>query len=98
MGSNLVMTADVFGFTTSAHNDIGIGQLWEDFIGLVDVALPMVYPSHYWPGVFNIDDPNGHPYEGEFRDGKFHGYGIYTWAGGLRFEGTWQNNQKWTGK
>lgn len=63
LGSNLVMTADVFGFTTSAHNDIGIGQLWEDFIGLVDVALPMVYPSHYWPGVFNIDDPNGHPYE-----------------------------------
>jgi len=63
LGLDLVMTADVFGFTTSAHNDIGIGQLWEDFIGLIDVALPMVYPSHYWPGVFDIDDPNGHPYE-----------------------------------
>ena len=57
------MTMDVFGATTSAFNDVGIGQLWEGFIGSVDVALPMVYPSHYWPGSFGIQDPNGHPYE-----------------------------------
>jgi len=57
------MTADVFGMTTSARTDIGIGQLWEDFIGVMDAALPMVYPSHYRVGSFGIQDPNGHPYE-----------------------------------
>ncbi len=57
------MTADVFGVTTSAYRDVGIGQVWESFIDVVDVALPMVYPSHYWPGSFGFDDPNGHPYE-----------------------------------
>jgi hypothetical protein len=54
---------DVFGATTSAQSDVGIGQYWERFIGSVDVALPMVYPSHYWVGSFGIQDPNGHPYE-----------------------------------
>ena len=60
---DVAMTADVFGVTTSARTDIGIGQLWEEFIGAMDVALPMVYPSHYWVGSFGIQDPNGHPYE-----------------------------------
>ncbi len=57
------VTADVFGVTTSAGNDVGIGQLWETFIDQVDVALPMVYPSHYWRGSFGIQRPNAHPYE-----------------------------------
>ena len=61
--SGVAMTLDVFGATTSAPNDVGIGQYWESFIGSVDVALPMVYPSHYWVGSFGIQDPNGHPYE-----------------------------------
>ena len=60
---DVAMTADVFGVTTSARTDVGIGQLWEEFIGVMDVALPMVYPSHYWVGSFGIEDPNGHPYE-----------------------------------
>ena len=61
--SGVAMTVDVFGATTSAQSDVGIGQYWERFIGSVDVALPMVYPSHYWVGSFGIQDPNGHPYE-----------------------------------
>ena len=61
--SGVEMTLDVFGATTSATSDIGIGQYWERFITSVDVALPMVYPSHYWAGSFAIQDPNGHPYE-----------------------------------
>ncbi len=61
--SGVAMTMDVFGATTSAQSDVGIGQYWERFIGSVDVALPMVYPSHYWTGSFGIQDPNGHPYE-----------------------------------
>lgn len=56
-------TADVFGVTTSARRDVGIGQVWETFIDVVDVALPMVYPSHYWEGSFGIDEPNARPYE-----------------------------------
>jgi hypothetical protein len=57
------LTADVFGVTTSASQDVGIGQVWEDFSPLVEAALPMVYPSHYWTGAFGFAHPNGHPYE-----------------------------------
>jgi hypothetical protein len=61
------ITADVFGVTTSYRSDIGIGQVWEDFIDVVDAALPMVYPSHYWQGSFGYRDPNGRPYEIVYR-------------------------------
>ena len=57
------LTADVFGVTTSVRRDVGIGQVWESFIDAVDVALPMVYPSHYWEGSFGYTEPNAHPYE-----------------------------------
>jgi hypothetical protein len=57
------VTADVFGVTTSYSRDVGIGQLWESFIDQVDVALPMVYPSHYWTGSYGITEPNAYPYE-----------------------------------
>lgn len=57
------VTADVFGVTTSANRDVGIGQVWESFIDVVDAALPMVYPSHYWKGSFGYEKPNRHPYE-----------------------------------
>jgi len=59
----VVVTADVFGVTTSARRDVGIGQIWESFIDEVDVALPMVYPSHYWEGSFGYETPNAYPYE-----------------------------------
>lgn len=58
-----IMTADVFGVTTSYRKDVGIGQVWERFIDQVDVALPMVYPSHYWTGSFGFQRPNAYPYE-----------------------------------
>jgi hypothetical protein len=60
---NVAMTADVFGATTSLNYDLGIGQLWEEVVRRVDVVLPMVYPSHYWSGSFNIEEPNYYPYE-----------------------------------
>ena len=56
------MTADVFGITTSTQ-DVGIGQVWERFIDRVDVALPMVYPSHYYRASFGYARPNFYPYE-----------------------------------
>ncbi|HEX6309596.1 MAG TPA: putative glycoside hydrolase [Longimicrobiales bacterium] len=57
------VTADVFGLTTSARSDMGIGQLWEKMADATDVLLPMVYPSHYVRGSYGIAHPNASPYE-----------------------------------
>src|SRR6058998_2621696 len=47
------VTFDVFGLTaTVTTSDLGIGQVWEDFVDVADVLLPMVYPSHYRSGSF----------------------------------------------
>src|SRR5437899_7681297 len=41
------VTFDIFGLTASVTTgDLGIGQVWEDFVRVADVVLPMVYPSH----------------------------------------------------
>src|SRR6185503_13594373 len=45
-------TIDIFGLTTTAEDDMGIGQYWEDLVARADVVLPMVYPSHYGRGVY----------------------------------------------
>lgn len=55
-------TIDVFGMTATADGDIGIGQVWEDLATTADVVLPMVYPSHYYGGFYNIEHPNSEPY------------------------------------
>ncbi len=55
-------TVDVFGLTTSAKSDMGIGQYWEDLSSLADVVLPMVYPSHYYRGAYGLAFPNAEPY------------------------------------
>lgn len=55
-------TLDLFGLTTSADGDLGIGQTWDDLAPLADVVLPMVYPSHYRRGAFGIEHPNAAPY------------------------------------
>ncbi|MGI9625667.1 MAG: putative glycoside hydrolase, partial [Longimicrobiales bacterium] len=52
-----------FGVTTTFTNDVGIGQHWETFIGSVDAALPMIYPSHYFTGSYGYRAPNDRPYE-----------------------------------
>ena len=56
-------TIDVFGLTTSAPTDMGIGQMWEDLVTTADVVLPMVYPSHYVRGYYNLAHPNSEPYK-----------------------------------
>jgi hypothetical protein len=55
-------TIDVFGLTTSAPTDMGIGQMWEDLVTTADVVLPMVYPSHYFRGYYSLKHPNSEPY------------------------------------
>ena len=56
------VTFDIFGLTASATGDLGIGQVWEDFITVADVVLPMVYPSHYYRGSYGLAVPNAEPY------------------------------------
>lgn len=55
------VAADIFGFLTTAQDDGGIGQQWEEITAEIDVASPMLYPSHYGPGWFGYDNPNEHP-------------------------------------
>src|SRR5437764_2714601 len=56
------VTFDIFGLTASVTTgDLGIGQVWEDFVSVADVVLPMVYPSHYYRGAFGYAWPNGQP-------------------------------------
>lgn len=57
------LTLDVFGLTTSAQHDLGIGQHWDDLAHLADVILPMVYPSHYPRGAYGFSYPNAEPYK-----------------------------------
>jgi hypothetical protein len=54
---------DVFGLTTTDTTDMGIGQRWEQFADQADIVLPMTYPSHYSHGMYDIANPNAHPYE-----------------------------------
>ncbi|MDH3271944.1 MAG: putative glycoside hydrolase [Gemmatimonadota bacterium] len=56
------ITADVFGrvITDSGHS--GIGQDFDELVRVTDVLLPMVYPSLYRAGNFDIPDPQAEPY------------------------------------
>jgi hypothetical protein len=38
--------------------------------------------------------PTGDIYEGEFKDDLYHGYGVYTWTNGNRYEGMWEKNRR----
>ncbi|MHB9148742.1 MAG: putative glycoside hydrolase [Thermoleophilia bacterium] len=57
------VSADVFGLTVHVKDDLGIGQKIEKVARNVDIVSPMIYPSHYEPGSYNIEDPNSSPYE-----------------------------------
>jgi hypothetical protein len=53
------VSVDVFGL--SATHDLGIGQVPGRLAKYVDAVYPMVYPSHYNPGEFNLPDPSATP-------------------------------------
>jgi hypothetical protein len=55
------VTADVFGLTTTDTTGMRIGQRWETVVNTVDIILPMMYPSHYRPGMYGLSHPNAHP-------------------------------------
>ena len=55
------VSVDVFGL--AATHDLGIGQLPRRISRYVDAVYPMVYPSHYNAGEYNLPDPNAEPGE-----------------------------------
>ncbi|WP_459129174.1 putative glycoside hydrolase [Guggenheimella bovis] len=57
------ISADVFGWTATAKDDVSIGQHWEAISNVTDVISPMIYPSHYNRGIFGLYSPNAKPYE-----------------------------------
>lgn len=57
------LSIDVFGLTTSIEGGMGIGQSFRELAKEIDIISPMIYPSHYEPGIFGIDVPAEEPYE-----------------------------------
>ncbi|MEK6275129.1 MAG: putative glycoside hydrolase [Actinomycetota bacterium] len=53
------VSVDVFGL--SATHELGIGQKPGRLAKYVDAVYPMVYPSHYSSGEFNLPDPSSSP-------------------------------------
>jgi len=59
----IIISADLFGMTTTNTDDLNIGQVLENALPNFDYIAPMVYPSHYPPTFMNIGDPNQNVYE-----------------------------------
>jgi hypothetical protein len=53
------VSVDVFGL--SATHELGVGQKPRRLAKYVDAVYPMVYPSHYNSGEFNLPDPSSVP-------------------------------------
>jgi hypothetical protein len=53
------VSVDLFGL--AATRDLGVGQKPGRLAKYVDAVYPMVYPSHYNPGEFNLPDPSSAP-------------------------------------
>lgn len=60
----VVVSADVFGTIMDNESDVEIvGQNYKDMAAHLDYICPMVYPSHYNNGVYNIEVPDKAPYD-----------------------------------
>lgn len=57
------LSADVFGMTTTNTDDLNIGQVLEKIEPYFDYICPMVYPSHYPATYDGYKNPALHPYE-----------------------------------
>lgn len=58
------VAADVFGQATISWDDTpeDIGQTWRKMSNNIEYMCPMIYPSHYGPGVYGYNVPDQHPY------------------------------------
>lgn len=59
----VVMSADLFGMTTTNTDDLNIGQQLERALPYFDYIAPMVYPSHYPKNFIGLSNPNSDPYK-----------------------------------
>lgn len=57
-----VMSADLFGMTTTNYDDLTIGQVMERATPYFDYIAPMTYPSHYPHGFNGYANPNENVY------------------------------------
>ncbi len=64
LSENAVVGADLFGTVIGSEVDKErVGQNYKMLGETVDVLCPMVYPSHYANGVFELSVPDAYPYE-----------------------------------
>ena len=60
----LFVSADVFGTIMRSEEDAAaVGQEYGDMAEHLDYICPMIYPSHYGPGNFGIENPDKQPYD-----------------------------------
>ena len=58
------VSVDVFGVVLSSVIDAAaVGQNYAEMARYVDYICPMVYPSHYTSGYYNLKVPDAQPYE-----------------------------------
>ena len=61
--TGMILSADLFGMTTTNTDDLNIGQILEYAVPYFDYIAPMVYPSHYPKGFNGYANVNLYPYE-----------------------------------
>ena len=66
----IILSADLFGYVASQHEDLGIGQRLEDIGNNFDYISFMVYPSHYYAGLYLPEDPVRHLPKVQFSYGQ----------------------------
>lgn len=54
----IILSADLFGYVASQHEELSIGQRLEDIGENFDYVSFMVYPSHYYNGLALPPDPS----------------------------------------
>ncbi len=64
---NVFVSADLFGLTASEQGEMGIGQSIKSLAENTDFICPMVYPSHYASGEYDIKNPEANPHDIVYR-------------------------------
>jgi len=78
-GAGAYVSADLFGRVMLGPS-MPIGQDISRIGPNVDYVCPMPYPSLWWPGYLDLDNPTAHPYEvilGTLQNGKPLFEGVY---------------------
>jgi hypothetical protein len=55
---SIILSADLFGYAALQYGDVGIGQRLQDIGESFDYVSFMVYPSHYYSGLYVPADPS----------------------------------------